>query len=63
LSETQITSPAVAVGKGNKKRYLQMTQKPANGDGLSINKDSNKKLKVMYRGKVYNVHDNTVGEN
>ena len=61
LSETKPAgSPALAVGNKRNKYYLYMTKKLDEDEGLNINKDSDKKLNVLYRGSVYNVHDDSV---
>ncbi len=53
-------SPAFAVGNGNKKYYLKMTEKQDGNEGLNMNEDSNKRINVLYKGTLYNVHDESV---
>ena len=53
-------SPAFAVGNGNKKYYLKMTEKQDGNKGLNMNEDSNKRINVLYKGTLYNVHDESV---
>ena len=60
LINTKPSSPALAVGKGNKKYYLKMTKKRAGTDGLNMNEDSRKQINVLYKGTLYNVHDDSV---
>ena len=63
LSATQTTHPALGIGRGDKTYYLRMTEKPAGKKGLSINKESRKRLKALYNGVEYNIHDESVSRN
>lgn len=63
LSTSKETSPAMTIDRNNRKYYLQMTRTPTNGEGLTINQDSNRRLKILYHGNMYNVHDASVGNN
>ncbi len=56
------TSPSMAFRQNNKTYYLQMTKQPFGSDGLPINKNSTKKLNVLYHGDIYNVHDASVSQ-
>ena len=56
------SSPAFAVGKGNKKYYLKMTKKTEHPDGLPMNEESNKQINVLYDDELYNVHDASVND-
>ena len=60
LTATKQSSPALAIGKGNKKYYLKMTQKRDGSEGLKMNEASGKQLNILYKGNVYNVHDESV---
>ena len=60
LSTIKRTSPALGIGKGNKKYYLNMAYKHNGTTGLNINKESNKQINVLYNGTLYNVHDDSI---
>jgi uncharacterized repeat protein (TIGR02543 family) len=57
------TKPLLGLSKGNQKYYLQMTKRVNGSDGLPVNENSNVKWNVLYNGEVYNVHDDSVGNN
>ena len=62
--EEEVEKPALAVGvKGkNVVHYLQMTVQDMNSEPLPINDKSSKKLNILYKGDLYNVHDGSVGK-
>ena len=55
LITTKPSSPALAIRKGNQTYYLYMTQ----DERLKMNEKSNKRLKILYEGDIYNVHDDS----
>lgn len=60
LSQTKQTSPSLAVGNGNKKYYLKMTQKQDGDEAVNMTKESNKQINILYNGDLYNAYDDSI---
>ena len=58
LYESKQTSPAVVVDVNGNKRYLMLSE----DDTMPMNSDTDKKMRVQYKGKVYNAHDKSVNQ-